>query len=149
MTKRKGTSPVEKVYTYPNAKKGSGTRKARHGPRHMAGGNEMETLAQSLSRLADNAGLSASALQRIANNTGAGGLPSDAREEVIIGWGIALGTLRKDNRGITFLVDMYTLDGAPNGTAIVTSETTIKDPMDLVNPPPTPPIIPADPNPVE
>jgi hypothetical protein len=116
---------------------------------HMAGGNEMETLAQSLSRLADNTGLSASALQRIANNTGAGGLPSDAREEVIIGWGIALGTLRKDNRGITFLVDMYTLDGAPNGTAIVTSETTIKDPMDLVNPPPTPPIIPADPNPVE
>lgn len=108
-----------------------------------------ESLAESLSRMADQAERSASALQRIANNTGAGGLPSDPREEVIIGWGIALGTLRKDNRGITFLVDMYTLDGTPNGTAIVTSETTINNPMDLVNPPPTPPIIPADPNPVE
>ena len=111
--------------------------------------DRVETLAESLGRLADYAGLGASALQRIADHTGTGGLPSDPREEVLIASGIALGTLRKDNKGITFLVDMYTLDGRPNGTAIVTSETTIKDPMDLVNPPPTPPIIPADPNPVE
>jgi len=111
--------------------------------------NRVPTLAESLSHLADQAGRSADALQRIANHTGTGGLPSDPREEVIIGWGIGLGTLRADNKGITFLVDMYTLDGKPNGTAILTSETTVNSPADLINPPPTPPIIPADPNPVE
>jgi len=99
--------------------------------------------------MADQAERSASALQRIANSTGTGGLPSDPREEVLLASGMALGTLRKDNRGITFLVDMYTLEGRPYGTAIVTSETTLNDPADLLVPPPTPPIIPADPNPVE
>ena len=111
--------------------------------------DRVPTLAESLSKMADQAELSALALARIANSTGTGGLPSDPREEVLLASGIALGTLRKDNRGITFLVDMYTLEGRPYGTAIVTSETTIENPMDLVIPPPTPPVIPADPNRVE
>jgi hypothetical protein len=109
----------------------------------------METLAESLTRLADYAGFSASALQHIAHNTGTGAVQTDPREEVIIGWGIGLGTLRKDNKGITFLVDMYTLDGKPNGSLIVSSETTVTGPADLLNPPPMPEVIPADPDPVE
>lgn len=111
--------------------------------------NRVPTLAESLSYLADQAGRSADALQRIANHTGTGGPPSDPREEVIIGWGVGLGTLRADNKGITFLVDMFTLEGAPYGTMIISSETTVTNPADLINPPPMPKVIPADPNPVE
>jgi choline dehydrogenase len=76
---------------------------------------------------------------------------SDPREEVLVRWGIALGTLRADNRGVTFEVEMYKLDGTPDGTALVTSETTLTPDrfMELIQPPPSPKVIPADPNPVE
>jgi GMC oxidoreductase len=76
---------------------------------------------------------------------------SHPREEVLVRWGIGIGTLREDNRGVTFEVEMYKLDGTPDGTALVTSETTLTPDrfLELTQPPPSPKVIPADPKPVE
>lgn len=110
---------------------------------------QSRSLFDAVDQLAEDTARSAAALEKLASNIGVGAPQSDFREEVILGWGLGLGTLRADKTGVTFLVDMFKLSGEPYGTMIITSETTVKHPGELIVPPPEPPVIPSDPNPVE
>lgn len=74
---------------------------------------------------------------------------SDPREEVLVRHGFAKGRVRSDGKGVTFKVDMYKINGEADGHLIILSETTAQSPQELVEPPPTPDIIPFDENPIE
>jgi len=74
---------------------------------------------------------------------------TDPREEILIRYGLGVGPLRGDGKGITFQVAMFHLDGTPDGEVVITSETIADDPRVLIEPPPTPPIRVNDQEPVE
>ena len=74
---------------------------------------------------------------------------SDPREEVILRWAIGRGTLRADKKGVTFIEDVYKLNGQPDGHMVVSSETIVEDKAELIAQPHNPEVVPADPNRVE
>jgi len=74
---------------------------------------------------------------------------SDLREEVLVRYGLGVGKLRPDKKGITFQVAMFKLSGEPDGQLVISSETIAEGPEELLTPPPNPNVQLDDPNPIE
>jgi len=76
-------------------------------------------------------------------------LTSWGKEHVFVRWAKGSGTLRADSHGITFQAQLYDEQGREDGKLLISSETTVNDPVKLILRPPNPQVSIDDKQPVE